>query len=58
VRDLGLELGAQPPGLAGSAAQAPFGALGAAGGPAQREQALGWALLLGARQPLAVYVVA
>jgi hypothetical protein len=39
VGGLGVELGTQP-GLALSAAQAPFGALGAAGGPGQREHAL------------------
>ena len=54
---LGLELGAQPPGLAGGAAQPPFGALGAAGGPGQREHALGGALRLGVGEPLAVQVV-
>src|SRR6266567_7563236 len=51
-----LELVAQPPGLAGGAAQAPFGALGAAGGPGQRERALGGALRLGGREPLAMVV--
>ena len=54
---LGLELGAQPPGLAGGAAQPPFGALGAAGGPGQRERKLRGALRLGGREPLAVVVV-
>jgi hypothetical protein len=53
-----VELGAQPPCLALSAAQAPFCAFGAAGGPGQREHALGGALLLGAREPLAVPVMA
>jgi hypothetical protein len=56
VRDLGLELGAQPPGLAGGAAHPPLGALGAAGGPGQREQALGGALLVGVSEPLVVYL--
>jgi hypothetical protein len=57
VRGLGVELGAQPPGLALSAAGAPLGALGTAGGPSQRGQALGRALLLGVRETLAVCVV-
>jgi hypothetical protein len=56
VRDLGLELRAQSPSLAGGAAQAPFGALGAAGGPGQRERALGGALRLGVGEPLVVYL--
>jgi hypothetical protein len=51
---LGLELGAQPPDLAGGAAQPPFGTLGAVGGPGQRERALRGALRLGGREPLAV----
>ena len=50
---LGLELGAQPPGVAGGAAHPPLGALGAAGGPGQREHALGGALRLGVAEPLA-----
>src|SRR5689334_2578557 len=54
---LGLELGTQPPGLTGGAAQPPFGALGPAGGPGQRQQALGGALRLRVREPLAVVVV-
>jgi hypothetical protein len=49
VGGLGLELGAQPP---GGAAQAPFGAFGAAGGPGEREQALGGALGLGVGEQL------
>src|SRR5580698_7752546 len=53
---LGVELGAQPLGLAGGAAHPPFGALGAAGGPGQREQALGGALRLGVGEPLAVHL--
>src|SRR5215468_6175536 len=53
---LGVELGAQPADLAGGAAQPPFGALGAAGGPGQRERALRGALLLGGGEPLAVAV--
>jgi hypothetical protein len=53
---LGLELGAQPPGVAGGAAGTPFGALGAAGGPGQGEHALGGALRLGVGQPLAVAI--
>jgi tetratricopeptide (TPR) repeat protein/transcriptional regulator with XRE-family HTH domain len=56
VGGLDPELGAQPPGLAGGAAQAPFGALGAAGGPRQRVETLGGALRLGVREPLAVVV--
>jgi hypothetical protein len=56
VCDLGLELGAQTLGLAGGAAHPPFGAFGAAGGPGQREQALGGALLVGAGEPLVVYL--
>jgi hypothetical protein len=56
VCDLGLELGTQPLGLAGGAAHPPFGALGAAGGPGQREQALGGALLVGVRESLVVYL--
>jgi hypothetical protein len=51
-----LELGAQPPGLAGGAVHPPFGAFGAAGGPGQCEQALGEALLVGAGEPLVVYL--
>jgi hypothetical protein len=49
---VGLELGAQPPGLAGGATHAPFGAVGAAGGLGQREQPLRGTLLLGVREPL------
>ena len=52
VGGLGLELGAQPPGLAGGAAQPPFGALGPVGGPGQRERSLGGALRFGIREPL------
>jgi hypothetical protein len=53
---LSLELGAQPPGLASGAPQPPFGALGVAGEPGQREQALGGPPRLGGREPLAVLV--
>jgi hypothetical protein len=53
---LGLDLGAQPPCLAGGAPHPPFGALGAAGSPGQRERAPGGALRLGLREPLAVPV--
>jgi hypothetical protein len=55
VGGLGVELGAQPPGLAVGAPQPPFGA---AGGPGQRERPLCGALRLGVREPLAVPVVA
>jgi hypothetical protein len=55
--DLGLELGAQPLGLAHGAAHAPLGALGAAGGPAEHEQALRGALLRGVGEPLAAQVI-
>ena len=48
VRDLDLELGAAHP---------PPGPPGAAGGAARREQAPGWALLPGVREPLVVQVV-
>ena len=57
VGGLGLELGTQPPGPARGAVQSPFGALGTAGGPGQRERALRGALRLGVREPLAVVVV-
>src|SRR5215472_10359469 len=50
--------GAQPPDLALGAAHPPPGALDAALGAVQREQVLHRALLLGAREPLPVYVVA
>jgi hypothetical protein len=50
-------LGAQPLGPAHGAAHAPLGALGTAGGPAEREQALRGALPRGAGEPLAVQVI-
>ena len=51
-----MELGAQPPGLAGGTAQPPLSALGAAGGPRQRERSLRGTLLLGGGELLAVPV--
>ena len=57
VCGLGLELGAQPVGLADGAANAPLGALGTAGGPAEREQALRGALLRGVGELLAAPVI-
>jgi len=50
VGGLGGELGGQPPGVAGGAAHALFGGLGAAGGSGERGQALGGALRLGVRE--------
>jgi len=49
--------GAQLLGLARAAAQAPLGALGPAGGPAEREQAPRGSLALGGGEPLAAPVV-
>jgi hypothetical protein len=57
ARDLGPELRAQPPCFAGGAAHAALGALGAARGPAEREEALRRPLLLCVGQPLAVHVI-
>jgi hypothetical protein len=53
---VGVEPGAQPPGLAGGAAHPRLGALGAAGGPGQRERALGGAQLVAGGELLAVPV--
>jgi hypothetical protein len=57
ARDLGPELRAQPPCFADGAAHAALGALGAARGPAEREEALRRPLLLCVGQPLAVHVI-
>ena len=57
VCGLGLELSAQPLGLADGAANAPLGALGTAGGPAEREQTLRGALLRGVGELLAAPVI-
>jgi hypothetical protein len=57
VWGLGLELGAEPVGSADGAADAPLGALGTAGGPAEREQTLRGALLRGIGELLAAPVI-
>jgi len=56
VQGLGLELGAQPPGLPLGAAHPPLGALGTADSAANREQPPHRALLDGVREPSAVHV--
>jgi hypothetical protein len=54
VGGLRLDLGVQSPDLAGSVAQPPFGALGAAKDPDQRERTLRRALRLSVCEPLTV----
>jgi hypothetical protein len=56
-RELGPELRAQPLCFADGAAHAALGALSAARGTAELEEALRRPLLLGVGQPLAVHVI-